>query len=305
MADNIKNQESSETNYKDLNPDEPDFKSIRESRGLTLKDIYKSTRISITNLAAIENSDFHLLPPPVFTKSFIKIYAKAVGVESASALARYEQYLATLNNASRDVETKIIPKPARVNYRRLLWASCILIVAVSIIYSLSSYKSGIDILKDNTVEPPHKTSITNTADDSKTGIENHASDQTNLAIKTQDSTDQSTVETQVQRPTNVAESKPEIRQQEAATPQKIVSTQKEITEKYPMTMAARELTWVRITLDHDPPFEVLLKPGERIEKSASKFIIDIGNAGGIDIVFQGKAIGSLGKRGEVVHLNLP
>lgn len=305
MADTIKNPESSEINYKDLNPDEPDFKSIRELKGLTLKDIFKSTRISMTNLASIEKSDFHLLPPPVFTKSFIKMYAKTLGVDSASTLARYEQYLAALNNASKDVETKKIPKPTRVNYRRLLWGLCILIVAVSIIYSLSSYKSGIDILKDNTVEPPHKTSIATTADDSKTSIENHAPDQTNLAIKAHDSTIQTTAETQVQRPINAAASKLDIRQQEVATPQKIISTQKEITEKYPMTMEARELTWLRITTDHNPPYEILLKPGERIEKSASNFIIDIGNAGGIDIVFQGKAIGSLGKRGEVIHLKLP
>jgi hypothetical protein len=49
----------------------------------------------------------------------------------------------------------------------------------------------------------------------------------------------------------------------------------------------------------------LLKPGEKIEKSASQFMIDIGNAGGIAIEFQGKSLGNLGKQGEVVHLTLP
>jgi hypothetical protein len=34
-------------------------------------------------------------------------------------------------------------------------------------------------------------------------------------------------------------------------------------------------------------------------------MIDVGNAGGIDIDFQGKSLGNLGKQGEVVHLKLP
>ena len=70
-------------------------------------------------------------------------------------------------------------------------------------------------------------------------------------------------------------------------------------------MEARELTWLRIKADHNPPYEILLKPGEKIEKSASQFMIDIGNAGGITIEFQGKSLGNLGKQGEVVHLSLP
>jgi hypothetical protein len=70
-------------------------------------------------------------------------------------------------------------------------------------------------------------------------------------------------------------------------------------------MEARELTWIRIKADHNPPYEILLKPGEKIEKSASQFMIDIGNAGGIAIEFQGKSLGNLGKQGEVVHLTLP
>ncbi|MGZ3580241.1 MAG: RodZ domain-containing protein [Syntrophales bacterium] len=50
---------------------------------------------------------------------------------------------------------------------------------------------------------------------------------------------------------------------------------------------------------------MLLQPGEKIEREASQFIIIVGNAGGIDITFQGKSLGNLGKEGEVVHITLP
>jgi hypothetical protein len=51
---------------------------------------------------------------------------------------------------------------------------------------------------------------------------------------------------------------------------------------------------------------MILQAGETLERFASdSFTIDIGNAGGIAITFQGKSIGSIGKRGHVVHLRLP
>ena len=65
------------------------------------------------------------------------------------------------------------------------------------------------------------------------------------------------------------------------------------------------MTWLRITADQNPSYQILMKPGEKIQKSASSFVIDVGNAGGIDIEFQGKSLGNLGERGQVVHLKLP
>jgi cytoskeletal protein RodZ len=69
---------------------------------------------------------------------------------------------------------------------------------------------------------------------------------------------------------------------------------------------AQEDTWLRITADDESPLEVLLKPGEKIERTAlNQLTVDIGNAGGIEVIFQGKSLGKLGKSGEVVHLKFP
>jgi len=51
---------------------------------------------------------------------------------------------------------------------------------------------------------------------------------------------------------------------------------------------------------------VTLKPGEKLERHAGRsFDIDIGNAGGTQLIFQGKPIGPLGSPGQVVHVRLP
>ncbi|MCX7981297.1 MAG: DUF4115 domain-containing protein [Syntrophales bacterium] len=69
---------------------------------------------------------------------------------------------------------------------------------------------------------------------------------------------------------------------------------------------AHEPTWIRIKADDEPPTEVMLRPGEAIERTASISIsLDIGNAGGVDVKFQDKSLGKLGKSGEVVRLKFP
>jgi len=304
MSDTIKNTETPEPSHKDLNMTDPDLKSIRESKGFTLMDMFERTRISVANLEAIENDEFHLLPPPVFTKSFIKIYAKTLGVESSSTISRYEQYLETLKSSQGDlVEVEKIPKPARVNYKAFLWGFFILIIAGVVTLTLSSHKSDIDIFKNQFNNLEQKTVSLKPAGDIKADIKSQTADQSNLTPKTQNKDDQLPTESKVQSPTSRKEGKPTVQQSRAS--QDIHKKQREIAGTYQIVMEARELTWLRITADEDPPYEVLLQPGERIQKSGTQFMIDVGNAGGINIDFQGKSLGNLGKQGKVVHLKLP
>jgi cytoskeletal protein RodZ len=86
-----------------------DLKSLREARGLTLRDIFDRTRISVINLEAIEKEDYDALPPPVFTKAFIKTYAKMLEADSSIALARYEQYLEALAPPSQKGDSSTPP----------------------------------------------------------------------------------------------------------------------------------------------------------------------------------------------------
>jgi len=90
---------------------------------------------------------------------------------------------------------------------------------------------------------------------------------------------------------------------EEAVPDKAVAVEE---GPYILVIEASELTWLQITLDETPPFEVMLRPGERItEKASEKFGLVVGNAAGVKIIFQGKSLGLMGKHGEVVHLTLP
>jgi len=65
----------------------------REARGIALREISEQTRISIRYLEAIESDDYKRLPGGIFNRSFIRAYAKFVGVEENSALEDYARTL--------------------------------------------------------------------------------------------------------------------------------------------------------------------------------------------------------------------
>jgi cytoskeleton protein RodZ len=303
MADTTKNTQHPARPYQGFGTTEYDLKSIRESKGLTLKDLYERTRISVATLAAIENGDFHLLPPPVFTKSFIKIYAKTLAIDSDVILARYERYLETLNPTHRNVKIKEIPKSARLFYKVFLWGLLSIIAVGLFTFSLSTHETLIDVVKNQTSQQEHQSFGLKATDAIEKTPESAAPDQKDMAARTQEGDTQSIPPVQAQPALPEAQEKEKMRQ--GTTSEEINRNQGSISETYKLAVEAREPTWLRITADDNPPYEILLQPGEKIERDASRFTIDVGNAGGIDIIFQGKSLGNLGERGQVVHLKLP
>jgi len=91
----------------------------------------------------------------------------------------------------------------------------------------------------------------------------------------------------------------------AATPSP-KEEEKEKERGHILKVIAIEKTWLRIKPNDQPVIEVLLQPKETASWSARRrFDITVGNAGGIEIFFNGVFQGRLGKSGEVIHLVLP
>ena len=61
----------------------------REIRGISLKEIADATKISKRFLEAIERNDHKTLPAPVFTRGFVREYARYVGLNAEDMVNRY------------------------------------------------------------------------------------------------------------------------------------------------------------------------------------------------------------------------
>ena len=67
------------------------LRNARESRGLTVGQIYDKTKISTANLEAIENGDIDQLPEPVYVSGFIKRYAECVGLNGQNLTEEFRR----------------------------------------------------------------------------------------------------------------------------------------------------------------------------------------------------------------------
>ena len=67
-----------------------------------------------------------------------------------------------------------------------------------------------------------------------------------------------------------------------------------------------ETTWIKVIIDGRKPKEYSLKPGDRLEFEAlADFNLLIGNATGVQLILNDKPIEILGKRGQVVNIQIP
>jgi len=108
------------------------FKKARESKGISLDQIAKETRISTRFLAAIENEEFHLLPGGIFNRGFVRSFAEAVGLDPDQAVADYAQLSSV--PVTTDVPTSATTGPPKSGRYLYPFAIGMLAVAVVIFY---------------------------------------------------------------------------------------------------------------------------------------------------------------------------
>ena len=68
-----------------------DLRREREIRGISLKEIADATKISKRFLEALERNDHKTLPAPVFTRGFVREYARYVGLNAEEMVNRYRR----------------------------------------------------------------------------------------------------------------------------------------------------------------------------------------------------------------------
>ena len=67
----------------------------RTRRGLTVEQLARSTKISRSTLEALENNDFDRLPAAVYTRGFLRTYAREVDLDPEETVEQYmEQFAA-------------------------------------------------------------------------------------------------------------------------------------------------------------------------------------------------------------------
>jgi cytoskeleton protein RodZ len=284
MEKNNDSAQSADQSDESVKDEKYDLKSIREARGITLHDIFRASRVSVINLEAIEKENYQLLPTPFIAKSFIKTYAKAIGVDATTIIRQYDAFLKNRDKAPVEEKTDQQPQDRRRQTKIISLSIIAVAVAGAFIYLIYSFypmlKEWSNMQSVNTAAPTAEVAPP-------------------------------PAPPAPQNPPAAAENAPPAQQsqppiQQPVQPAPAAAPPAVAAGSHQLIIEATGFSWIKIVEDRKLPVEILLRPGERVERTASQsFELDIGNAGGTNITYQGKPLGVLGKQGQVVHVKLP
>lgn len=283
-------------------------------RGITLTEISESTKISKRWLQALEEEQFSLLPGGVFNRGFVRAYARFLGISEDAAVA---DYLAASNEKASPedkfpLEVQEKPESPRSAPRRFgipvaIFAASMALVVGGVAYWMG-HKTGRPLgVKQNSG------ATSNTAAVQTKATATDAGPQVPGAPQVKDSAPQSpkeTKETKDKQLGDTPEQTPNNKQDGAKgvpvnTPISSVDAisseaEPESGKAFSVVIKARESSWVSIAADGHWLWEGTLNPNNQRSVTADKeLILKTGNAAGLDVSYNGKALGNLGKDKQV------
>lgn len=277
----------------------------RERKNIPLEAIARATKITLKNLENLERDEFHLLPPPVFVRGFLRAYAHQVGLDVQKIMEIYERetkgVYASLPSKKKEGGKKISRVVKTLAPILLIFLGGILFYYLSSIPPLPPSPTPSPSILPSPPNPP---------------TDPPPADKIDIVVP----------ETEIKAPAAVEETPllqiapSEEKKIEPPLPEPPLAVMADVAKKTPPAMQkekqeekrhvlkvkAIEKTWLRLKPDEGKEVEALLQPKETVTWTARRqFKITIGNAGGVELTFNGVPQGRLGKSGQVIHLVLP
>jgi cytoskeleton protein RodZ len=313
----------------------------REMRGVTLEEISAATKISVRFLQAIEREDFETLPGGVFTRSFIRTYARYLGLDEERVMAEY--HLAGQPPADVDLPPLAASRlPAqRSGTQTTLLALLVAGVMLSAAYLLFRYSRRSPEIRQPTdtgrgaevqggppspERVPATTAAAPSAATSPSGPQHEAVQGGTPAPATPPNppgTPAGSTNPAPARAINAPVARPGTAEAQSGLPAlgqaqggeqgrtaqagtappagKVAGSESGLV----LQVAATESTWVGIEADGQTVLQRVLRPNEvRTLKARDSFDVTTGNAQGIILTLNGETLKPLGRRGEVKSIHL-
>jgi transcriptional regulator with XRE-family HTH domain len=107
-----------------------ELKRERELRGISLKEIADSTRISLKFLQALEEDRLDIIPGQFFVRAILRSYAKCVGLDENQWLNKYQEMLLFEEYELDKHPHKRLSPPLVLTPKRLIILLVVLVVVV-------------------------------------------------------------------------------------------------------------------------------------------------------------------------------
>jgi len=271
----------------------------REMRGVALEEISAATKISVRFLNCLEREDFEKLPGGIFTRSFIRTYARYLGLDEERVLAEYQ--LIAKPKSDFDLARLTV---SRADARQRASRGPVVAVLLAILlltggYAVYRYTRHISEAPAGALKPapaipapaaaPAGTNETTTAPPAPTV--------TVVEPSTAPGQDLAGAATAAGTPSSSTAGAAASGQTAASLPN--------ASGGLVLQVAATERAWVAVDADGKTALQRVLSPSE-IEtlKAKESFDVTTGNAQGIILTLNGETLKPLGRRGEVKSIHL-
>jgi cytoskeletal protein RodZ len=248
-----------------------EFRSAREARGLSLSDVAERLHIRSVYLAAIEDDDWHVIGAPVYVRGFMRTYARFLGLDPESAVARFSAAVPPGTPAASTPRQTPAPAPgekrAADSTTPSLAAILSIVVAIAAVlfvgYEFYQYRAG-----------------------APGGAPPVAASSAPLDVA-------------------AADASPDVAAADGSSPlpAATVAPVARPAPKRGVTLNVTELSWLRVTVDGTVAYEGTLTAGSTKSFTGKAVDVRVGNAGGVRISVNGRPIGTLGAPGDVAERN--
>ncbi len=271
---------------------------LREARlelGRSVEDISASTRIAIKNLRAIEADEVEKLGSPFFYRSFVRQFAEELKLNDSEFASDVQAAANTMpeplipgqgNSSSPGVNALPIRRARNFKWLLSMASLIVMMVACSAVYAMwqnsrSSFQASLH-------------SFRSSLPGSEKGLAGPAS-MVKAAGKGMIPAAAARVSEAVALP--VAKAAPQPAESPRVAADSVTS---EAEGAYRIELSAIEPTWLSINADGQQTFSGILEATDtKVLEARENVRIRTGNAGGVNVVLNGKALGAIGPRGQV------
>lgn len=264
----------------------------REMRGVTLDEITESTKISRRHLEALEGEHFDQLPGGVFNKGFVRAYARFLGIDEDRAVADYSAASNEQPEAENKFPLEIHDEPNRELNPRSSNLPLVFAIA-ALIGVLVGYGFWVKSKPHNSVSIESTRPAASAATEPQPTVTNPQSAISSTSNSTNDS-----VPATKHAPAQVAAASQPAEQNSHSVPAESAGTPA-VRNAFFVQIVAKEDSWVSIVADGKSVMErVLAADKHKKVKAGKSLILRTGNAGGIEVSFNGRPLGALGNENE-------
>ncbi|MFQ5597782.1 MAG: helix-turn-helix domain-containing protein [Nitrospiria bacterium] len=286
----------------------------REEQRVSLDEMAFRTKIPIRFIKAMENNQFSEIPSQVSAKGFLRSYAQCLGLSDAPVLEAFTKQAGPTKKASSSDEKEDeilsyleVKRPSRLPFpRRVLFLVGGVVALLLVLVGLLPERQDAG----RPLPPPLLSQDEILSNDTPFGL-GEASSEADRRLNVEEPDIVVGAETEGLNPSGgdasadaqkMAPDSPRLASPAISGDDDIAPIPNKTDGLFVLSIEANEPSWVQVEIDGDEIREALLQPSEKVEWTArEKFLLKLGNAGGVRVALDGKDLGSLGPLGEVIE----